>query len=124
MSGVRILSEFVVRCLSVRILSVAILSGIRILSRFSEKVCGGVRIFTVAVHLTLVVTLILTHMTLTLRASILKADIHVNVRLDTLMMALNALIPTNVAIPKMYQLAPLVQILMLALLSLAILVSK
>ena len=68
LSGVRILSEFVVRYLSVRILYVAILSGVRILSRFSEKVCPvsvcpagqghdrGVRIFTVAVHLTLIST--------------------------------------------------------------------
>ena len=71
-----------------------------------------------------VVTLILTHVTLTLCASIMKADIHVNVSLDTLVMALHALMSTNVPIPKIYQLTPLVQILMVALLSLAILVSK
>ena len=34
-----ILSEFDVRCLSVRILSVAILSGVRILTEFFKKVC-------------------------------------------------------------------------------------
>ena len=63
--------------------------------------------WTAVLTLANVVTLILTHVTLTLCTSISKADIHVNVLLDTLVMALNALISTNVPIPKMYQLTPL-----------------
>ena len=42
LSAVRILSEFSVRCLSVRILPVWILSAVRILSGFLEKKLSGV----------------------------------------------------------------------------------